>query len=80
MVRPDGYFITTVVTGAEYWRLGEQTFAAALIDVDLLKKEIEGRGFSILHWETIDADVTDPTAPEYEGYNGMAMVVAQRRD
>jgi hypothetical protein len=78
MVRTGGYFINTVVTGAAYWRSGEQVFSAVALDEAVLREKLAELGFEVEHLETLEADVLDPDSPDYEGYSGMAMLVAKR--
>jgi len=78
LVRPRGYFITTIVTDAAYWKSGNQVFPAVSLNDEDLCAELVEFGFKIMHLETLEADVIDPQSPDYEGYSGMAMVVAQR--
>jgi hypothetical protein len=78
LVAPGGYLINTVVTGARYWWHGQRRYSLASVDSQTICETLQRLGLQILRLETAEADITDEESPDYQGYNGMAMVVARR--
>ena len=75
-VKNGGQLCMTAIRGAEYWVSGGKQFPAFSVDVDMIRAELSKRGFKIEMIEEIDAEVTDPKHPQYEGYDGMIFVLA----
>lgn len=77
-VDDNGWLVMTAIRNASYWRSGDESFASYAIQKKDLEQELKKMGFKIVISRQIDADQTDPTHPEYEGYDGMVFVLAQR--
>lgn len=77
-VDENGWLVMTAIRNARYWRSGEDTFAAYAIQKVDLERELKKLGFKVVISRQIDADQVDPTHPEYEGYDGMVFVLAQK--
>jgi len=77
-VDDNGWLVMTAIRNARYWRSGDDHFASYAIQKKDLEQELKRMGFKIVISRQIDADQTDPTHPEYEGYDGMVFVLAQR--
>jgi hypothetical protein len=79
LIKPDGVLVTTALTGAEYWKLGDQVFPAVQIDETDMKRLLESLRFEVLILRTIESEEQDHTSPNFEGYTGMVFAKARLR-
>ena len=77
-LRPGGLLSMTAIRGATYWKIGEKKFPAFNVDARLISEELTARLFAIEMIDEIDAEISDPEHPDYEGYDGMVFVLGRQ--
>jgi NNMT/PNMT/TEMT family len=77
-VAPDGLLIMAAIRNAPYWVSGGRRYRSFPIDRDMLIDGIAELGFAPIYVNEIDAEVTDPGDPNFEGYDGMLFTIFRR--
>ena len=77
-VSSGGLLSMTVIRNAEYWVSGGKKYPSYPVSHDTVIAELQKLGFKITLARQIDADIMDHQDSNYEGYDGMVFVLAQR--
>ena len=77
-VAPDGLLIMAAIRNAPYWVSGGRRYPGFPINRGMLIDGIVERGFVPFYIDEIDAEVTYPGDPGFEGYDGMLFTISRR--